>query len=102
MIAYEVGKDGFINEHVKFIRNIYRERRNVMLDTLTEHMPEEVRWTHPQGGLFLWLTLPECINSRALLEEALKFKVAFVPGDSFLRPGWSSQYHAFELFESYP
>lgn len=87
MIAYEVGKDGFINEHVKYIRKIYRERRDVMLDTLTEHMPEEVKWTHPQGGLFLWLTLPECINSRELLEEALKFKVAFVPGDSFYAQG---------------
>ena len=83
MIAYEVGKDGFINEHVKFIRKIYHERRDVMLETLEEHMPEGVIWTHPQGGLFLWLTLPECIDSRELLTEALKFKVAFVPGSSF-------------------
>lgn len=87
MIAYEVGKDGFINEHVKTIRKIYRERRDVMLDTLAEHMPEGVTWTHPQGGLFLWLTLPECVDSRELLQEALKFKVAFVPGDSFYAGG---------------
>lgn len=87
MVAYEVGKDGFINEHVKEIRKIYRERRDVMLDTLSEHMPEEVKWTHPQGGLFLWLTLPECIDSRELLEEALKFKVAFVPGTAFFASG---------------
>ena len=87
MIAYEVGKDGFINEHVKTIRKIYRERRDVMLDTLAEHMPEGVKWTHPQGGLFLWLTLPECVDSRELLQEALKFKVAFVPGDSFYTGG---------------
>ncbi len=83
MIAYEVGKDGFINEHVKYIRKIYRERRDVMLETLEEHMPEGVNWTHPQGGLFLWLTLPECIDSKELLTEALKYKVAFVPGSSF-------------------
>jgi len=83
MIAYEVGKDGFINEHVKYIRKIYRERRDVMLDTLEEHMPEGVKWTHPQGGLFLWLTLPECIDSKELLTDALKYKVAFVPGSSF-------------------
>lgn len=87
MIAYEVGKDGFINEHVKLIRKIYRERRDVMLETLEEHMPEGVKWTHPQGGLFLWLTLPECINSRELLTEALKYKVAFVPGSSFYADG---------------
>ncbi|RJQ43848.1 MAG: PLP-dependent aminotransferase family protein [Anaerolineaceae bacterium] len=87
MVAYEVGKDGYINEHVKFIRKIYRERRDVMLDTLEEHMPEGVKWTHPQGGLFLWLTLPECVDSRELLAEALKLKVAFVPGDSFFPNG---------------
>ncbi|MGV8025049.1 MAG: PLP-dependent aminotransferase family protein [Anaerolineaceae bacterium] len=87
MVAYEVGKDGFINEHVKFIRKIYKERRDVMLDTLEEHMPEGVKWTHPQGGLFLWITLPEFIDSRDLLTEALKFKVAFVPGSSFYPGG---------------
>jgi len=87
MIAYEVGKDGFINEHVKFIRKLYKERRDVMLEALEEHMPEGVQWTHPQGGLFLWVTLPECIDSRELLTEALKFKVAFVPGCSFFPDG---------------
>ncbi len=87
MIAYEVGKDGFINEHVKYIRKIYKERRDVMLETLEEHMPEGVKWTHPQGGLFLWITLPEFIDSRELLTEALKFKVAFVPGSSFFPDG---------------
>lgn len=87
MVAYEVGKDGFINEHVKFIRKIYKERRDVMLDTLEEHMPEGVKWTHPQGGLFLWITLPDYIDSRDLLTEALKFKVAFVPGSSFYPDG---------------
>ncbi|MHB8807628.1 MAG: aminotransferase-like domain-containing protein [Anaerolineaceae bacterium] len=90
MIAYEVGKDGFINEHVKYIRKIYKERRDVMLDTLEEHMPEGVKWTHPQGGLFLWITLPEFIDSRDLLAEALKFKVAFVPGSSFYPDGGHS------------
>lgn len=87
MIAYEVGKNGFINEHVKYIRKIYKERRDIMLDTLEEHMPEGVKWTHPEGGLFLWMTLPECIDSRELLTEALKFKVAFVPGCSFFADG---------------
>jgi 2-aminoadipate transaminase len=87
MVAYEVGKDGFINEHVKFIRKIYKERRDVMLDTLEEHMPEGVKWTHPQGGLFLWITLPDYIDSRDLLTEALKCKVAFVPGSSFYPDG---------------
>jgi len=58
-----------------------------MLDTLTEHMPEGVNWTRPQGGLFLWVTLPECLNSEDLFDEALQEKVAFVPGSSFFAEG---------------
>jgi len=54
-----------------------------MLETLTEHMPEGVQWTHPQGGLFLWVTLPEKMDSIELFKEAVKYKVAFVPGESF-------------------
>ena len=87
IVAYEVGHGGFLDRHVKFIREVYLERRNVMLDTLQEHMPESVHWTHPEGGLFLWMTLPEQINASNLLKEAIKEKVAFVPGESFFSEG---------------
>jgi 2-aminoadipate transaminase len=83
MIAYEVSRGGFLDRHIKHIIKVYRERRDVMLDTLTEHMPEGVSWTHPKGGLFLWVTLPEQLNSVDLFKEAVKRKVAFVPGESF-------------------
>ncbi len=83
MIAYEVAHKGFLDKHVVTIRQVYLERRNVMLDALAEHMPEGVHWTHPQGGLFLWATLPENIDTADLLLEAVKEKVAFVPGGSF-------------------
>jgi 2-aminoadipate transaminase len=83
MVAYEVAHKGFLDKHVLTIRQVYLERRNVMLDALTEHMPDGVRWTHPQGGLFLWATLPEDIDTTDLLAEAIKEKVAFVPGGSF-------------------
>jgi 2-aminoadipate transaminase len=83
MLAYEVAHKGFLDKHVVTIRQVYLERRNVMLDALTEHMPDGVRWTHPQGGLFLWATLPEDIDTTDLLAEAIKEKVAFVPGGSF-------------------
>jgi 2-aminoadipate transaminase len=46
-------------------------------------MPSDVKWTHPQGGLFLWATMPENIDTKELLVEAVKKKVAFVPGESF-------------------
>jgi 2-aminoadipate transaminase len=83
MVAYEVAHKGFLDKHVIIIRQTYQERRDVMLDALEEHMPEGVHWTHPQGGLFLWATLPESINTAELLLSAVKEKVAFVPGGSF-------------------
>jgi 2-aminoadipate transaminase len=54
-----------------------------MLASLQEHFPPEVTWTHPQGGLFLWVTLPEGIDCQKLFRTALEHNVAFVPGDSF-------------------
>jgi 2-aminoadipate transaminase len=87
MVAYEVAKDGFLYEHAKLIRKVYKERRDVMLDTLSEYMPEGVSWTHPKGGLFLWVTLPDCLNSQDLFKDAVAEKVAFVPGDSFYAEG---------------
>ncbi len=83
MIAYEVGKDGFIEEHVKVIRSVYNERRDVMLDALEEHCPKSISWTHPEGGLFLWVTLPKGNDAAELMKEALKENVAYVPGGSF-------------------
>lgn len=83
IVAYEVAHGGFLDRHVKYIREVYRERRDVMLETLQEHMPEGVFWTHPQGGLFLWVTLPEHIDTKEMLVDAVQKKVAFVPGESF-------------------
>src|SRR5512147_1083725 len=50
-VAYEVGKGGFLDEHVKIIRQVYKERRDVMLEMMEEVFPSEMRWTHPQGGM---------------------------------------------------
>jgi 2-aminoadipate transaminase len=52
----------------------------VMLDSLAEHFPREAEWTHPQGGLFIWATLPDYIDTTDLLARALEERVAFVPG----------------------
>jgi 2-aminoadipate transaminase len=82
-VAYEVARDGFLDQHVKLIRQVYRERRDAMLHALQEYFPPEVTWTHPKGGLFLWVTMPEGTDSQALLRAALAENVAFVPGDSF-------------------
>jgi 2-aminoadipate transaminase len=88
MVAYEVARDGFLDRHVRRIREVYGERRDAMLRALERHFPEGVRWTKPKGGLFLWITLPEGLDSTALLREALDGeKVAFVPGASFFPKG---------------
>lgn len=87
IVAYEVGKGGFFSQHVKFICDMYRERRDVMLDCLSEHMPSGLKWTRPEGGLFLWMELPQGVDSAAMLQESLKEKVAFVPGGSFFANG---------------
>jgi 2-aminoadipate transaminase len=82
-VAFEVSREGFLDQHVKLIRQVYRERRDVMLQALREYFPHEVTWTHPKGGLFLWVTMPEGTDSKALFQAALAENVAFVAGDSF-------------------
>jgi len=68
------------HEYVRSLIEIYRRRRDVMLDALAEHYPREAEWTHPQGGLFIWATLPDYIDTTDLLARALEQRVAFVPG----------------------
>jgi 2-aminoadipate transaminase len=96
MVAYEVAKDGFLTEHVRLIRDVYRERRDIMLDAMSTHFPPEVRWTHPHGGLFLWVTMPDEVDSTAVLEDAITHKVAFVPGATFY-PVSDQQRNSFRL-----
>jgi 2-aminoadipate transaminase len=67
-------------DYVRSLIEIYRRRRDVMLDSLAEHFPQEAQWTHPQGGLFIWATLPSYIDTTDLLARALEEHVAFVPG----------------------
>ncbi len=66
--------------YVRSLIEIYRRRRDVMLDALAEHFPREASWTHPQGGLFIWATMPSYIDTTDLLARALQERVAFVPG----------------------
>jgi 2-aminoadipate transaminase len=87
IVSYEVAKGGFLDEHVRTIRRIYGERRDVMLQAMEEHFPEGVKWTHPLGGMFLWVTLPEGIDARHLVEKAIQLKVAYVPGAPFFPNG---------------
>ncbi|MBI1772791.1 MAG: PLP-dependent aminotransferase family protein [Burkholderiales bacterium] len=83
MVVYEVIKDGFLSEHIPTIRTLYAKQCNAMLDAMSKHFPEGVRWTKPEGGMFIWVTLPEHMDSKQLLDEAIQQNVAFVPGGPF-------------------
>jgi len=83
MAIWEVCKNGFVDQHVEKIKALYHERRDAMLDALEAYFPLNARWTKAQGGLFVWAELPEEIDTRELLVEAIQQKVAFVPGQSF-------------------
>jgi 2-aminoadipate transaminase len=82
-LAYEVAKDGYFDEHIREIRRVYGERRKVMLAALERHFPDGSSWTRPEGGLFLWARVPECVDTAELLSEAVAHKVAYVPGGAF-------------------
>ena len=76
------------DDHVATIRDVYRARRDAMLEALTAHMPKGVTWTKPEGGMFVWVTLPDRMNGADLLAQSLKSeRVAFVPGSAFYADG---------------
>jgi 2-aminoadipate transaminase len=83
MVVHEVIKDGFLTEHIPTIRKLYADQCDAMLAALVEHFPSSVSWTRPEGGMFIWVTLPEHIDSMKLLDEAIAEHVAFVPGAPF-------------------
>jgi 2-aminoadipate transaminase len=87
IVAHEISRGGFLDQHAKLIRRVYKERRDVMLAAMDRYFPPDVDWTQPAGGLFLWGTIPEYLNSTDVLKDAIEKKVAFVPGESFFANG---------------
>jgi 2-aminoadipate transaminase len=68
---------------IKNYQEAYRERRDAMLAALAQHMPPGCRWTHPMGGFYVWLTVPEGLDTKAMLPRAVTQRVAYVPGTAF-------------------
>src|SRR5471030_1089943 len=83
MVVHEVIKDGFLDRHIPKIRTLYGDQCQCMLAAMAEHFPAAVQWTKPEGGMFIWVTLPKHIDAMKLLDEAIANKVAFVPGSPF-------------------
>src|ERR687888_408551 len=73
--------NGRWRDYVESLTDIYRARRDTMLDALADHFPPQAEWTRPGGGLFIWATLPDFIDTTDLLARALRDNVAFVPGE---------------------
>lgn len=86
-LVYEVIASDGLEDRISMIRSLYSDRCTNMLSALTQYMPEGVRWTVPEGGMFIWLSLPDQVDAGALLERTLsadnEVRVAFVPGASF-------------------
>ncbi len=76
-------KRGLMDDHNERIRNLYRHKRDVMLENMDKYFPTEATWIRPDGGLYLWVTLPQGIDTKELLRKAVEKKVAFIPGHVF-------------------
>jgi 2-aminoadipate transaminase len=79
--------EGRWRDYVDSLTEIYRARRDTMLDALADHFPPQADWTRPSGGLFIWATLPDFIDTTDLLARALNENVAFVPGEAAFLDG---------------
>jgi 2-aminoadipate transaminase len=82
-IVHECLRDNFLDHHIPKIRELYAHQCQVMLRALKQHFPASVTWNEPQGGMFIWVKLPQGIDSTALLAQAIALNVAFVPGAPF-------------------
>lgn len=78
-------------EQLKSYQQIYAERRDAMLTALADLMPTGTSWTHPSGGLFVWATLPDGLDSKAMVARAIAGRVAYVPGTGFYADGTGQQ-----------
>jgi len=89
-IAYEYLTHTDIDRHISTIRNVYRHQCDVMLKMLKDEFPETVSWTHPLGGMFIWVNLPPGCSSMEVFEQALRENVAILPGMPFYVDGGGS------------
>ena len=86
-LVYEYVKSGLYKEHISLLQKTYRHRRDCMISALESHFPETVTWNRPEGGMFLWLTLPQSNDAEDILKHCLEQDVAFVPGHPFFPDG---------------
>jgi DNA-binding transcriptional MocR family regulator len=74
-------------DNLRTLVDIYRRRRDAMLEALPQHFPPEAHWTTPAGGFYVWVTLPDYLDTQAMLAAAVERRVAYVPGTAFYPDG---------------
>jgi len=82
-LAKEFIDRGFLAPHLEKLKRVYREKRDAILEAMEKYFPSTVTWTHPNGGLFIWATLPKGMNTSEMLPRALEKGIAYVPGRAF-------------------
>ena len=87
VLCAEYFKRGYFEEHLQKVKDIYRLRRDVMIESIDEYLPQGTKRVYPDGGLFTWVELPGNIDTTELLKEAVQHKVAFIPGEGFFSGG---------------
>lgn len=87
MIAHDISQGDFMEKQIEKVRSYYRGQRDLMLGAIEKYFPEDIHFTRPKGGMFLWVTLPKEKDALPLLEEAVKRGVAYVPGEPFFAKG---------------
>lgn len=86
-IASEYLARGLVDSHIEKIKKMYKEKRNTMFKAMERYFPKGLKWTQPHGGMFLWVTLPERVDTRVMFEDAIRNNVAYVVGSSFYSDG---------------
>lgn len=99
-VALRFISEGHMEQHIPFIIDMYRRKRDIMLEALEEYFPPGCIWTRPRGGMFLWATLPDSIDTRDMFPAALEEKVAYVHGRAFYVNGGGQ--HSMRLNFSFP
>ena len=80
---HEFAKRGLLSKHIKRVKKAYAQRRDAMLESLERHFPDEAKWNRPEGGMSVWVRLPDSLNSKQLLLQAVENGVTFISGDHF-------------------
>lgn len=98
-VAYKYIKGGYLDKHVEKIREMYKNKRDIMISLIKKHFPKDIEYTIPKGGMFIWINLPKGVDTRLMFQKAIREKVAYVVGDAFYPEG--KNYNSMRLNFSY-